>query len=189
MNLFKKWWDRARDAIKVIGSDFSRGLFMSREKELIDYVEQEAKIAESFAIAGCDDIQRQGSSLLSILLSGAGGGLALAISLQNQNADSWLYYGSYAVSFYLFAVSGFLTLTCLWSGEIDPPANEPNNLYKPHLSLLRIRRAEIKNRNERILFNKTRNITDARRLNQARIMSACTPIIFILCASAAYCIK
>lgn len=48
-------------------------MFWNKDKELIEYAEQEAKILASFQIECSDALERSGTTLLNILLGGAGG--------------------------------------------------------------------------------------------------------------------
>jgi hypothetical protein len=168
--------------IKMVFLEYLKGLFMarSREKELIDYVEREAKIAERFAIDNIDELSKQGSSFLTLLLSGAGGALALAISLRNNGAENWLFSGTLAVSCYLFLMSAIVVIRCLWSREIYPPANDPKNLYQALYSAEDIRRVELKNKQIYIDANTRRGMNMAVWLNRARLGSVLTPIIFAI---------
>jgi hypothetical protein len=153
-----------------------------RERELIDYVEQEAKIALAFTIECSDHMSRQAGTLLAILLGGAGGSLGLVITLLNSDAVRWLAIGTAVTSIYLFFVSAVLVLRCMMSRDIAPPANDPAHNYQPHLNLtaLQVRKYELDHRQTAIEINHRRNDETARWLNLVRVMATMTPHILLL---------
>lgn len=163
---------------------FGGNMFWNKErKKLIDYAEQEAKILASFQIECADAVERASNTLLNILLSGAGGGLALAISLYERGAEDWVLIGTFATSIYLFILCGILVRFCLWSSEISPTANEPNHIYNENtrsLELVLVKYYELKNRQQSIEYNRTRNENVGAWLNTVRSMAALTPLIIVI---------
>lgn len=122
---------------------------------------------------------RKSNLFLSIVLSGVGGALVLAVSLKNNNAEQWLHMGTIMVLLYLFMISAYVVIACLLSSEIYPSANEPNHLYQLDYRLISFRKVESRNRNERILFNKNRNEDIARKLNYACVIAVVSPLVFL----------
>src|SRR5687768_3265075 len=90
-----------------------RNMFWNKaneRKRLIEYAEQEAKILAAFQIDCRVALEKSRDSLLNILLGGAGGGLALAISLYEKEAASWLIIGTFVTSVYLFLLSALMII-------------------------------------------------------------------------------
>lgn len=167
---------------KMVDYLMEMAMFWNKDKELVKFAEREAKIAEHFAIECIDELIRQSSHLLSVLLSGAGGGLALAVSLMNQGADEWLVFATAVVSVYLFLICAMIVLMCLWSDDVYPPANSPKNLYQEGVSVYQIRKEELFNRQMYIEKNAGRAHNMAYWLNLARSGAVLTPVVFALSA-------
>lgn len=74
-------------------------------KDLIEYAEQEGKKLAEFQIECRSVLEKSKDILLNILLGEAGGGLALAISMYEKNADNRVTIGIFLTSLYLFALS------------------------------------------------------------------------------------
>jgi len=152
-------------------------------KELIEYAEQEAKILAAFQIECADALERAGTTLLNILLSGAGGGLALAISLYGKNEAQWLIVGTFSTSFYLFCLCAFLTYKCLWSRGIRPLGNQPNNIYNDYyknIDITKFKSLNLSTRQLTIEENRERNDQMGFWLNSVRVMASITPMIMII---------
>lgn len=158
----------------------SRYLSKRRESELIDYVEQEAKIAERFVIECIDELIRQSNTLLSILLSGAGGALALSVSFARNSLTGDLSYAIFVVSAYLCLLSAVIVVRCLWSNDIYPPAHEPKYLFQTEFTANQIRASDLKTRQEAIDKNTERLLSMAAWLNYARIGAVLTPVLFVV---------
>lgn len=152
--------------------------FLSEKEKLLDYAEREGKAAMAFDIACTDALERAGNTLLNILLAGAGGALALAVTFYQSSADQWVIAGMGAVSVYLFALSALLVWGCLWARDICPPANEPQNLFNSETKRRRyfdIRRENIESLQRRIDWNTSRNDLTGMWLNRVRFLVALTP--------------
>ena len=158
-------------------------MFWNKDKELIEYAEQEAKILAAFQIECSDALERAGTTLLNILLGGAGGGLALAISLYEKSAVDWLITGTFLTSVYLFVLSGLITWGCLWSRYIYPPGNEPENIYNDRtngMELSRVKANHLKVRQFCINENRDRNDVVGAWINRVRCLTALTPLFIIV---------
>lgn len=152
-------------------------------KELVEYAEQEAKILAAFQIDCADALERSGTTLLNILLGGAGGGLALAVSLNDKDVAGWLVIGIFIISVYLFFLCGLLIWGCLWSRYIYPPANEPKNIFNDNtdqLCVANVKMHNLKSRQFCIKQNRDRNNLVGMWLNRVRIMAAGTPFLLLI---------
>ncbi len=70
--------------------------------DLIQYIETETKATADFHIDCAETLMRESNTLLTLLLGGAGGTLALFVSLNEKAAAMWLQTGTMATSCYLF---------------------------------------------------------------------------------------
>jgi hypothetical protein len=150
----------------------------------LDFFEAEAKENAAFHIACAETLMREANTFLNLLLAGAGGALALMVTLAEKLAPTWQIFGTAATSAYLFLLAGLLLLKCLRVRPIYPPANEPKNLMQDGFSLEQIRRAEMKARQTCIDINRIRNDAVGLWLNRCRGMTAATPLIFLAVAAA-----
>ena len=153
---------------------------------LLDFIEAEAKENAAFHLACTETLMREANTFLNLLLAGAGGGLALMVSLAEKSAPLWQSVGTASVSVYLFLLSVFLLFKCLRVRPVYPPANEPKNLMQDGFDLDQIRRVEMKNRQACIDANRDRNDEVGLWLNRLRAMTAGTPIIFLVAAAVVY---
>ena len=152
----------------------------------LDFFEAEAQKNADFHLENAEALLREGNTFLNLLLAGAGGLLALMISLAEKTAPLWQTAGTGAASAYLFFLSGLLVFKCLWARPIYPPANEPKNLMQEGFEIEQIRRAELKTRQACIDANRDRNDLVGLWLNKCRAMAAFTPIVFAVAAGVAY---
>ncbi len=148
----------------------------------LDFVEAAAKTNAEFHLACADALAKESNFLLTIVLAGAGASFGYAINLAEKSAPQWLLCGLGTVSIYLFAVAALTTWKCLWAREIFPPSNEPKNLNHDDLDANAIRRAELKNRQKCIDLNRDRNDKVGFWLNQSRLLTAATPVVFAVVA-------
>ena len=154
--------------------------------ETMRWVESEAKANASFQVECSDALERQASTLLNLLLAGAGGALAYAVSLAEKHAVIWQQVGMAGVSVWLFLVASLLLVKALWSRPIYGPANDPENLKAAHeMELTDALCYELENRQFCITNNRARNDAVGRWLNICRWLSAATPFIFLVVAWAA----
>ena len=152
----------------------------------LDFFEAEAKENAGFHIACAETLMREANMFLNLLLAGAGGGLALTITLAEKLAPAWQTVATGATSGYLFLLAGLLLMKCLRVRPIYPPANEPKNLMQEGFSIEQIRKAEMKARQVCIDANRDRNDEVGFWLNTCRGMAAATPIIFLAVAAVVY---
>ncbi|MBK7492711.1 MAG: hypothetical protein IPI17_12585 [Nitrosomonas sp.] len=155
-----------------------------KNKELIEFAEKEAAINAAFRIECTDALEKSSTTLLNILLGGAGGSLALAISLYDKNAETWLLLGTFGTSGYLFLLCGLLVWWCLWVQDIYPPANDPQNIYNEDckkISFMKFLEFDLMNKQYCIDANRKRNAITGANLNKIRALASLTPVIIIAC--------
>ena len=125
-------------------------------------------------VNNADIIQKQASTLLTLLLSGAGA--ALYFGMQHEE----LRLSALVVSFWLFGLATMLTLTCLMFGDFPSVWNEPKNLNQKDYELDQLREFELENLQKRINDAISLNFTKSLRLNKCILATCFTPIIAIL---------
>lgn len=152
-------------------------------KELIEYAEQEAKVLAAFQIDCRVVLEHSRDVLINILLGGAGGALALAVSLFDKSSESWLFYGVSFTSFYLFLLCSVLVL---WNRDvkfITPPGFEPKGLYNDtykHMNISEIREMYLKTRQQVIEDNRKDNRAFGEWIDRIRLFAAITPLWLVI---------
>jgi len=156
-------------------------------KELLDYIENEARVNAAFHIANADSLTKESNTLLNLLLAGAGGALALLVSLLQKTtpAPTWQLWAVGAAAVYLFALAGLVVRKCLWVQDIWPPANDPRNFPLTGYSLDQIRQFDLENKQRCCDSNRLRNEGVGIWLNRCRSLAAATPLVTALVALAA----
>jgi len=151
--------------------------------ETMRWVESEVKANASFQVDCADALERQASTLLNLLLAGAGGALAYTVSLAEKHAVIWQQMGMAGTSAWLFFVAAMLLMRVLWSRPIYGPANDPENLKAAHeMELADALGYELENRQFCIAYNRSRNDTVGRWLNICRWLATATPLAFLVVA-------
>lgn len=157
-------------------------MFGSSKQKLMDYANEEAMINAQFQIECADSLQKSSGSLFTVLLSGAGGGLALSVSLFQAEAAIWLWFGVAAVSVYLFGIAAIIAYYCLQAQDLYPPANEPGNIYKAEnlqRGLDATLEALLASKQRCIDWNIERNARIALWFNRASLLATGTPLVFV----------
>jgi hypothetical protein len=127
----------------------------------------------------------QVSTLLTLLLGGIGASLAFTVQcLLSESNRRLLGTGSAAVCLYLVLLAIVLVWTCFLSTESPTQGNEPMNLLVPGITLAQIRPGELATLQRRISWQAWLNERRAKRLDLLRLLTAATPIIFLIAASA-----
>lgn len=155
--------------------------------DIINYVEDETRVTANFHIDCAETLMRESNILLTINLSGAGGALALFISMNEEKTGFWLQAGTLATSCYLFLITSIVVWKCLRVRPIFPTGNEPKHLLIDGFELHQIRTAELKNKQRCIDANRLRNDSVGFWLNRLRFLTTATPIVFILTAFLVAC--
>jgi len=156
------------------------------DSELLSFAESQGRANMDFHLFNADHLNKEANTLLAVLLAGAGGGLALAVSSAKDATILWPTYAIAAGSLYLFAVAALTVWKCLHIKDIEAPANEPGNLFPHDATALMVRRAELRNLQVRIRANIERNRQTSMWLNISRYLATATPVISALVGMAAY---
>lgn len=152
--------------------------------ETMKWIEGAARSNAEFQVSCADSLERQGSALLNLLLTGAGGALAYTVNLAEKHGAAWQQAGMAAVSVWLFAVAALLLVRVLWSRPIYGPANDPGNLQAAYeMDLASALEYEMQNRQFCIAQNRERNDSVGRWLNICRSLAAATPLVFTFCVA------
>lgn len=151
-------------------------------KELLDYIEGEAKSNAAFHITNADNLTKESNTLLNLLLAGAGGALALAGGLLQKAAPVpiWQIAAVGAAATYLFGLAWLVVNRCLRVQDIWPPANEPANYPLTGFSVDEVRQGDLINRQKCSDLNRIRNEDVGVWLNRSRTLAAATPVVTAL---------
>lgn len=153
--------------------------------DAVKWVEEAARATADFQLRCADAMEGQATTLLNLLLAGAGGALAMAVSLGEKTAPLWQVGGMWAASGWLFAVAALLVWRVLWVRQIFGPANDPKNLEPAYrMALVDVIRFDLEHRQICIEANRERNATVGRWLNICRGLATATPVVFALAAMA-----
>jgi len=157
-------------------------------QESVKWVEENGRLVSAFQERCTDALERQAAALLNLLLAGAGGALAYAVSLMEQQAPAWMPAGMASASAWLFMVSALLVYRVLWSRPVVGPGNDPANLEAAlTMATDQARVYHLQNHQRAIVADRARNDSVGRWLNICRAMAAVgTPIWFAVAAWAAY---
>jgi hypothetical protein len=148
-------------------------------KELLDYIENEARANAAFHITNADNLSKESNTLLNILLTGAGGSLAFVAALLQKTSPvpPWQPWAVGAAATYFFILAALVVWKCLWVHDIWPPANEPGNFPLTGYTLDDIRKFDLENKQRCCDNNRTRNERVGSWLNRCRALAVATPII------------
>lgn len=153
-------------------------------KELLDFIEAEARANAAFHITNADNLTKESNSLLNLLLAGAGGALAFVAALVQKTVPvpGWQIWAVGAGAVYLFCIAGLVVWRCLWVQDIWPPANEPKNFPLSGYTVEQIRQFDLENKQRCCDNNRLRNEAVGAWLNRCRALSAATPLVTALAA-------
>lgn len=151
-------------------------------KELLDFIEGEARSNAAFHITNADNLSKESNTLLNLLLAGAGGSLAFVAALLQKATPvpSWQTWAVGAAAAYLFAISALLVWKCLWIRPIWPSANEPKNFPLSGYTVEELRQFDLENKQQCCDNNRIRNEQVGAWLNGCRALAASTPIVTVL---------
>lgn len=145
----------------------------------IEYVERESEKNMEFHMQNMESLNKEANSTLTFLYVV----IATSFSAAVKAFDSWkaptpaVPFG--VLCLYLTALAVWLLFGCLTPRIVKAPSNEPKNLNIPDgYTLDEIRQFELKNLQDRIDYNSTRNVTTAKRLRAIRVWVCLSPITF-----------
>jgi hypothetical protein len=148
-------------------------------KDVIDWVEKAALENLRSHLLSTDAMTREANSTLTILLAALSGAFAYALK-GDEHAGL-----AYVLTTYLSLLSLLLVWFCMRITRAPAPTNEPRNLMQEGYELEALRRAELKNIQERIDEAAQRNFVTARWLNRVRMAAVCAPLAAVLLTFAA----
>ncbi len=147
-------------------------------KELLDWTEKAALENMKFHLQNADNLAKEASTTLTVLLAGLGAALAYTLKAFDVGAVTSITAGATGLTLYLTALCGLLVFKCMKIEPIPAPTNEPRNLYQKDFSLEALREVELSNTQERINQAVSRNDGTTAWLNRVRVMAVVSPIIF-----------
>jgi hypothetical protein len=150
--------------------------------DLLDYAEKAGAENLKFRLQNAETLAKEANSVLTILLAGIGGSMALAAKgfEQAPGLPSAMTVGVMCLSAWLTISAAMLVVFCMLSMDLPVPTNEPLNLYRPEFELDKIRVAELRNLDGRIKQATARNHRVAAWLDRIRLLAVASPIFFLL---------
>lgn len=162
------------------------------KKRLMDYADSQARINADFQVTCIDSLERAAHNLLIVLLSGAGGALALFVSIRSDDAALWLQGGTLLASAYLFLIASILVFKCMQAADTYPPANDPKNLYNEKtvtMDYMTLRKEILESKQRCIARNRALAGVKGEWINRVSVSATATPLVFMLGAVAGYWIN
>jgi hypothetical protein len=140
---------------------------------VLEWVEKAALENMRGHAQAADTLAKEAATTLTILLAILSG--AFAFSLRTSDYQ----YGAISMTAYLFLLCVLLVIKCLVIREFPAVTNEPKNLYQEGYDLDALRKAELRNMQERINLAAGRNTVTAQWLNRVRIGTIFSPLVFV----------
>lgn len=154
-------------------------MFWRKRGDLVGYVESEARLLMKSQVENRIVLERSRDYLMNVLLAGAGGSLALAVSLFDKGSESWLFYGVLLISVYLFGLCVLLVLGNGRGYSFTPMGNQPDYLYRSeyrNLDIVDFKELYLGTMQQVIVDNRDNNTAFSKWLNIIRLMSSATPL-------------
>jgi len=145
---------------------------------LLDWVEQAAQENIRFHLRNADQLAKEATATLALILMGLGATLAHGIQGLS-GALTPAHAASLALAAYLTGLAVMVVLKCMKIAPIPAPANEPGNLYQPSYPMEKLREAELRNLQERIQDAVDRNDALTGNLNRLRLAATLGPVIWV----------
>lgn len=158
-------------------------MFFRKRRNLVEYVEAEAKLLMKSQSENRVILERSRDTLMNILLAGAGGSLALAVSLFDKASESWLFYGVLLISIYLFGMGVLLVLGKSRTKSFLPMGNQPDYLYRSEykdMDIIDFKELYLGTMQQVINENRENNADFSRWLNVIRLMAAATTLWLVV---------
>jgi hypothetical protein len=150
------------------------------QKERLDWIEKSAIENLKAHHASADVIAKEASTTLTVLLAGAGGGLAYAGKAVDAHSWTWYSFGAAAFTAWLTWLCYRCVKECLIISPIPQIYNEPRNLHAPELTLSELRESEILGLQNRIDLAAKRNGEQALKMNEIRKLAVASPLVFAI---------
>jgi hypothetical protein len=144
----------------------------------LDFAEKAGLENIKFRLQNTETLAKEAASLLTILLTGIGGSMVLAVKVFEEKIVSTLTVGAISLTIWLMLVAVVLVVFCILTTELQPPTNDPLNLFQKNFSLESIRIAELKNLDGRIKKITLRNNLVAKWLDRTRKLAISSPLVF-----------
>ena len=148
-------------------------------KELLDWAEKAALENIKFHLQNSDNLAKEATTTLTVLLAGLGAALAYTLKALDSGIATTTTAGAAGMTLYLAALSGLLVFRCMKIAPIPAPTNEPRNLYQKGFELDALREVELTNIQERIDQAVARNDGTTAWLNRVRLLAVLSPFIFL----------
>jgi hypothetical protein len=154
--------------------------------DVLDYAEKAGTENMKFRLQNAEALSKEANTVLTVLLAGTGGAMALAIKGFEQPGPipTPMTIGAAGLAVWLMIVAALLIIYCMLSTDLPAPTNEPLNLYQPDFDLNSIRIVELKNLDERIKQVAKRNHRVAAWLDRVRLCAIASPLVFLTIALA-----
>jgi hypothetical protein len=147
--------------------------------DLIEYALSEGYKNSDTHIESLAIMRKEANSTMGFLIAGGGAALGYAIKLLETSGNAPVMIGLFGVSIYLFLLCGLLLWKCLCADSVMPTHCEPKNVFLPDYDVTAIKRAEIRQLQERCDFNRRKASDVGYWLNLARGLVFLTPLIFV----------
>mgnify|MGYP001599681261 CR=1 FL=1 len=153
-------------------------------REVLDYAEKAGTENLKFRLQNAETLAKEANSILTILLAGIGGAMALAAKGFEQATPlpSAITIAAAGLAVWLMAVAAILVVFCMLSMDLPAPTNEPLNLFQPDFEIDKIRIVELRNLDQRIKQATARNHRVAAWLDRVRLLAISSPAVFLLIA-------
>ncbi|CAN7315289.1 hypothetical protein [Acidovorax delafieldii] len=159
---------------------------INEQAQQLDWAEKAAIEHLKARLATGDALHAQASQLLTLLLAGMTGALAIG-SKVFESYPGPVQWGAAVVSAWLASICVVLTLKAIATRTTQTQYNEPRNLYRAELAekytLQQLREFELENVQQRIDLTKARNANVAWWLDRCRYAAAATPAVFAVAAA------
>lgn len=146
--------------------------------ELLDWTEKAALDNLKFHLQNADNLAKEASTTLTVLLAGIGGAIAYTLKGFDSGVATAATIGAGGLTLYLTVLCVLLVFKCMKIEPIPAPTNEPRHLYQKSFDLNVLRELELDNMQERIDQAVRRNDGTTAWLNRVRVMAVLSPVIF-----------
>lgn len=186
--LFGKYFDKIFPSHQIRGEKIPalgghKGIKMDA---VLEWAEKAGLENLRFRLQNAETLAKEAATTLTVLLAGMAGSLTYAIKYADAGASSMpLAVGAGALSAWLMALSALLVHFCIKTLPLQPPTNEPGNLYQPAFDIAVLRQVELKNLQSRIDQATARNTMVAIWLDRIRYLAVSSPLLFVISVFAA----